>query len=191
MHCHLLPLPPRLQAHSTSIVSPKAAAAAAKQRWRRLLCLAWEVPFDLSGEHQLQEMEQQAQRDAKQQKQQQQTTTGGSNTVQQHSTAAAAVQDARHGQTETTTGHHGATYKPRANGAMSAAQQEHQLPFQGKQRKPQRPDMLVLDLPWIYHWPKFLLWLLFEGCHLALAVGESLTHSERECVAYTVSHCFM
>jgi hypothetical protein len=40
--------------------------------------------------------------------------------------------------------------------------------------------MLVLDLPWVYHYPKAVLWVLFEACHVLLAVQESLDSSESE-----------
>jgi hypothetical protein len=130
-------------------------------------------------------MDQQAHQDAKQQQQQQQIGDSASTNPQ---TTTSGVQDAAHRTAGPPPGHHsaGSTYQSRASGATSAAQHAHEpgLPFGGKQRKPQRPDMLVLDLPWIYHWPKFLLWLLFEGCHIALAVGESLFHNERECVTH-------
>jgi hypothetical protein len=41
----------------------------------------------------------------------------------------------------------------------------------GKKKPP--ADLLVLDLPWLVHWPKFVLWCMFQGCHLALASVES------------------
>jgi hypothetical protein len=70
----------------------------------------------------------------------------------------------------------------RLGGPLSAAQTEDQPEAQagvgpgrhGHQKKPQRQDMLVLDLPWVYHWPKVIVWLLFEGCHIAIAVGETM-----------------
>lgn len=68
---------------------------------------------------------------------------------------------------------------------MSAAQAEaaQQVPGkQQRQQKPQRVDMLVLDLPWVYHWPKLLVWVLFELCHIAIAVGETLGENEGECL---------
>ena len=76
----------------------------------------------------------------------------------------------------------------RLGGPLSAAQSEEQPETQstggpgrhGHQKKPQRQDMLVLDLPWVYHWPKLVIWVLFEGCHIAIAVGETLGEVDGE-----------
>jgi hypothetical protein len=60
---------------------------------------------------------------------------------------------------------------------LTAQQQQQQLQWRqqlhgGRERQQQRPDMLVLDLPWLYHWPKLLCWLAFEACHVVLATLE-------------------
>jgi hypothetical protein len=45
---------------------------------------------------------------------------------------------------------------------------------QGRLRRKQPPaDLLVLDLPWLVHWPKLVVWCMFQSCHLALAIVES------------------
>lgn len=192
-----------MQAHSTTIVSPAAAAAAASKKWRLLLFLAWEAPFDLFGQHQLHEMEHLAEQHALQEQQQAdtrdsdrayQTTpvdvetglinsnlTGTTATAKGGVTAhKAKVSDpARAGEAQEQM-HTAATQQ------LMQQQQRQQRQFskkgqrQAKAQKPQRPDMLVLDLPWVYHWPKLVLWLLIEGCHITLAVGESLATNERE-----------
>lgn len=184
-----------MQAHATTIVPPKAAEAAAKQKWRRLLCLAWETPFDLFGQHQLHEMEQQAykqQQEHQHEHEQQQQFPHAQQGRQASDTRAltdietglanggsslpqAAQQDSQDA------GKPG-TYRSRISGPLSAEQQPPEGSSKpGRQQKPQRPDMLVLDLPWYYHWPKAVVWLLFECIHIALAVGESLSKSESKC----------
>lgn len=79
---------------------------------------------------------------------------------------------------------------PVPGGAMvpeEQQQQQHQRGRKGffKSSRKRPSDMLVLDLPWLYHWPKMLLWLAFEACHAALASFED--QSERgECCSQTV-----
>jgi hypothetical protein len=65
-------------------------------------------------------------------------------------------------------------------------QQQHQghgrRRHQGRVWKKKPPaDLLVLDLPWLVHWPKLVVWCLFQSCHLALAIVES-TAGEGACV---------
>jgi len=190
--------PVRMQAHSTTIVSPAAAAAAASKKWRRLLFLAWEAPFDLFGQHQLHEMEQLAEQHTLQEQQQADTrdpnrahlttpvdvetglttsdltgpsTAKGSRTAHQAHPSGPARAGEKQEQLHTAA-------------TQQLMQQQQQSSKKGqrqpKAQKPLKPDMLVLDLPWVYHWPKLVLWLLFEGCHITLAVGESLATNERE-----------
>ncbi|KAF6262015.1 hypothetical protein COO60DRAFT_1699568 [Scenedesmus sp. NREL 46B-D3] len=54
-------------------------------------------------------------------------------------------------------------------------QQGHGIRRQQRQwtRKEPPADLLVLDLPWLVHWPKLVVWCLFQSCHLALAIVES------------------
>jgi hypothetical protein len=205
-------------------VPPAAAAAAAKRKWRKLLCLAFDAPFDFFGQRQLQQMDQQASQETqhRQQQEQQQPPTGAHTQQQQQQqqddgqpardTAPADIetgltnspQDMKAGQQlqdmcegpgsaskapgsteqQRSAGIHQLSTNPAAFTAQQQqqrAQQQQQGAKQlGKPQKQQRPDMLVLDLPWVYHWPKLLLWVLFEGCNIVLTVGESLYVNESE-----------
>lgn len=164
-----------VQAHATTIVPRKAAAAAAKKSWRRLLFLAWETPFDLFGQQQLHDMEQQAEQQHREQQQQQQhgSLPPDSATAADIETGLSPAGMSPQQHSKSSVGAHQGSNLPDAHQASGKQQQ--------RQQKPQRPDMLVLDLPWYYHWPKAVIWLLFEGCHIALAVGESLANNERTC----------
>lgn len=156
------------------IVPRKAAAAAAKKSWRRLLFLAWETPFDLFGQQQLHDMEQQAE------EQQQQQQHGS---LPPDSTAAADIETGLNPAGTSPQQHSNNSVGAHWGSNLSDTQQPAKQSGKQRQRqqKPQRPDMLVLDLPWYYHWPKAVIWLLFEGCHIALAVGESMANSRRAC----------
>lgn len=66
---------------------------------------------------------------------------------------------------------------PQPNLAPADSEQQQPPPpksmYRASLKKPS--DMLVLDLPWLYHWPKLMLWLAFESCHATLAILEELS----------------
>jgi hypothetical protein len=211
------------------IVSQAAAAAAAKQRWRRLLCLALEpnealgwpgsrrhgaVDAATAGQQQAQGRAAGAGRDS------------GSGSASSSGSAAdiemgvghardqlaragggggggaGAEADAHHetGSISSRAGLLQDAQQPSSSSASQPRGGQHSAPGaagrvlqRGKGGrssaagwKPPRPDMLVLDLPWVYHWPKLLLWLLFEGVLVTLAVQDSLHANESECGARCV-----
>lgn len=133
-----------MRAHSTMIV-PQAAATATQ--WQLLLLgLGFTSELDKQDQlHQLRERE----------KQQEQA---GSNIAQTDGAAAGSSSTQQQ--------------QPLRPSMAAAVRQMTLRPVIRRGGKPP-PDLLVLDLPWRVHWPKAIVWCVFEACALALVLVES------------------